>query len=146
MPNTTGRITVTASSSIDLAEITKKARAALDDFLDGLNSHDLEKWTSTLHFPQIRVHEGAVTVWPDAEQYLRSCQAELDALLASGWHHSAWDEVEFPQVSADQVHAQVRFSRRDAEGRPMGAFDSVYVVTRQNGRWGVLARIGYEVA
>ncbi|MYZ39099.1 MULTISPECIES: hypothetical protein [unclassified Streptomyces] len=133
-----------SSSPVDRAAVVKEARAALDAFLDGLNSHDLEIWTATLHFPQIRVHEGAVTVWRNAEEYIESSKAELEALLASGWHHSAWDEVEFPQVSADQVHAQVRFGRHDAEGQPLGVFDSVYVVTRQNGRWGVLARIGYE--
>lgn len=137
---------MTAFSSSDSTHVVKEARAALDAFLDGLNSHDLEKWTSTLHFPQIRIHEGAVTLWQNPEEYIRSSQAELEALLASGWHHSTWAEVEFPQVSADQVHAQVRFSRHDAEGRPLGVFDSVYVVTRQGERWGVLARIGYEAA
>ncbi|GGT00226.1 hypothetical protein [Streptomyces cinerochromogenes] len=134
------------SSAFDRTGVEKEARAALDAFLDGLNSHDLETWTRTLHFPQIRVHEGAVTVWREPEEYIRASQAELEALLASGWHRSAWDEVEFPQVSADQVHAQVRFSRLDAEGRRLAVFDSVYVVTRQDGRWGVLARIGYEVS
>ncbi|WP_405809229.1 hypothetical protein OG524_04900 [Streptomyces sp. NBC_01520] len=137
---------MTARSLHDFTHVVKEARAALDAFLDGLNSHDLEKWTSTLHFPQIRVHEGAVTTWQNPEEYIRSSQAELEALLASGWHHSTWDEVEFPQVSADHVHAQVRFSRHDAEGSPLGVFDSIYVVTRQNGRWGVLARLGYEAA
>ncbi|MFH8798784.1 hypothetical protein ACH4F6_04150 [Streptomyces sp. NPDC017936] len=130
----------------DFAAVTKEARAALDAFLDGLNSHDLAQWTATLNFPQIRVHEGAVTVWDDPEEYIRASQAELEALLASGWRRSAWDEVAFPQVSDDQVHAAVRFSRLDAEGRRLAVFDSVYVVTRQDGKWGVLARIGYEVS
>ncbi|MGW3950979.1 hypothetical protein ACWEKM_08475 [Streptomyces sp. NPDC004752] len=132
--------------ALDFTAVTKEARAALDAFLDGLNSHDLVQWTGTLHFPQIRVHEGAVTVWDEPEEYIRASQAELAALLASGWHRSAWDEVAFSQVSADQVHAVVRFSRLDAEGKRLAVFDSVYVVTRQGGKWGVLARIGYEVS
>lgn len=134
------------TADFDVTAVKKEARAALDAFLDGLNSHDLTQWTDTLHFPQIRVHEGAVTVWGDREEYIRASQAELAALLASGWHRSSWDEVAFPQVSAEQVHAVVRFSRLDAGGRRLAVFDSVYVVTRQDGKWGVLARIGYEVS
>jgi hypothetical protein len=134
------------TTDLDISTVTNEARAALDAFLDGLNSHDLAQWTGTLNFPQIRVHEGAVTVWDTPEEHLRTSQAELEALLASGWHRSAWDEVAFPQVSADQVHAAVRFSRLDADGKRLAVFDSVYVVTRQDGKWGVLARIGYEVS
>jgi len=137
---------VVLSSPAEQADVIEESRAALDAFLDGLNSHDLEKWTSTLHFPQIRVHEGAVTVWQDPREYVRESRAELAALLASGWHRSDWIEVGFPQVSPEQVHAAVRFGRYAADGRLLGVFDSVYVVTRREGRWGVLARIGYTVS
>jgi hypothetical protein len=135
---------MTTSPASDAVDIVREARPALDAFLDGLNSHDLEKWTSTLHFPQVRIHEGAVTVWQNPEEYIRASRGELDALLASGWRRSAWEEVEFSNVSADQVHAEVRFSRLDADGRRLAVFESIYVLTRQRGRWGVLARIGFE--
>ncbi|WP_267883102.1 MULTISPECIES: hypothetical protein [Streptomyces] len=41
------------------------------------------------------------------------------------------------------MHALVRFARYDAAGAHTGSFDSVYVLTRQDDRWGVLARIGF---
>ncbi|MFI0897336.1 hypothetical protein [Streptomyces sp. NPDC020983] len=135
---------MTALSPADRTGVIEEARAALDAFLDGLNSHDMEQWTATLHFPQIRVHEGAVTVWQTAEEYLKESQDDLTALLASGWRRSGWLEVGYPQVSAEQVHATVRFGRYDAGGGLLGVFDSVYVVTREEGRWGVLARIGFD--
>ncbi len=125
---------------------TEGARAALDAFLDALNSRSVPDWTRTLHFPHLRVHDGAVTVWDTPEIYVESATPEVAQLVATGWDHSRWEKVELIQTSADQVHAQVRFGRYDAEDRPLGSFESVYVLTRQEGRWGVLARIGFTAA
>ncbi len=118
---------------------------ALDGFLAALNSHDVRAWAETLHYPHVRVHEGAVTVWDDAEEYTTRSGPELADLLAAGWVRSAWDSVEPNQASAGQVHAAVRFTRYDAAGRPAGTFDSVYVLTRRESRWGVIARTGFQV-
>ncbi|MYV63588.1 hypothetical protein GTW37_34895 [Streptomyces sp. SID4931] len=122
------------------------ARAALDAFLATLNSRSVPDWTRTLHFPHLRVHDGAVTVWETPEIYIESATPEVAQLVATGWDHSGWEKVELIQTSAGQVHAQVRFARYDAEDRPLGSFESVYVLTRQEGRWGVLARIGFTAA
>ncbi|WP_405415233.1 hypothetical protein [Streptomyces rubiginosohelvolus] len=122
---------------------TEGARAALDAFLAALNSRSVPAWTRTLHFPHLRIHDGAVTVWETPDIYVESATPEVAQLVATGWDHSGWEEVELIQTSADQVHAQVRFARYDAEDRPLGSFESVYVLTRQEGRWGVLARIGF---
>ncbi|MFJ6771909.1 hypothetical protein ACIQOV_13240 [Kitasatospora sp. NPDC091257] len=119
------------------------ARAALDAFLDALNSRDLTAWARTLHYPHVRVHEGEVTVWEDEAGYVERSTPELALLVDSGWARSGWESVELSQSSPDQVHALVRFARYDAAGERTGSFDSVYVLTRRSERWGVLARIGF---
>ncbi|MFE6915096.1 hypothetical protein [Streptomyces rubiginosohelvolus] len=128
------------------AQDTEGALAALDAFLAALNSRSVPDWTRTLHFPHLRIHDGAVTVWETPEIYVESATPEVAQLVATGWDHSGWEKVELIQTSADQVHAQVRFARYDAEDRPLGSFESVYVLTRQEDRWGVLARIGFTAA
>ncbi|MFE7592478.1 hypothetical protein ACFU6K_24020 [Kitasatospora sp. NPDC057512] len=120
------------------------ARAALDAFLDALNSRDLAAWAETLHYPHVRVHEGEVTVWEDRDGYVERSAPELAQLVGSGWARSGWESVELSQSSPDQVHALVRFARYDAAGERTGSFDSVYVLTRRSDRWGVLARIGFR--
>ena len=130
--------------SADLRAYETGARALLDAFLDALNSRDLEAWADTLHYPHVRVHEGEVTVWDDPKAYADSSAPELARLVEAGWDRRAWDTVELGQSSPDQVHALVRFARYDAAGTRTGTFDSVYVLTRREGRWGVIARIGFE--
>ncbi|MFC0531488.1 hypothetical protein [Phytohabitans kaempferiae] len=121
------------------------ALAALDDFLHALNSHDVAAWADTLHYPHVRVHDGTVTVWPDRDDYVKRSEGELALLLATGWRRSIWDSVEVVQEVADQVHVRTRFARLDAQGARLATFESIYVLTRQEGRWGTLARIGFEV-
>ncbi|MEE1794333.1 hypothetical protein PUR28_26770 [Streptomyces sp. BE308] len=125
------------------APAAREARAALDAFLDALNSRSVPDWAKTLHYPHVRVHDGAVTVWETPEIYIENSTPEVGQLLATGWDHSGWERVELIQTSPDQVHAQVRFARYDSEDEPLGSFESLYVLTRQDGRWGVLARIGF---
>jgi len=122
----------------------ESALAALNEFLAALNSHDVRRWAETLHYPHIRIHEGAVTVWGDAETYVREAEPELAQLLATGWVRSVWESVTVVQAAPAQVHAQVRFLRLDQHGRRLGVFDSIYVLTHRDGRWGVLARIGFD--
>ncbi|GAA2251269.1 hypothetical protein GCM10010232_44080 [Streptomyces amakusaensis] len=126
-------------------EIRDDVHKALDAFLDALNSRSVPDWARTLHYPHLRVSDGEVTVWETEEEYAERSEPEVARLLASGWDRSGWESVELIQRSADQVHAQVRFARYDREGVSLGSFESLYVLTRREGRWGVLARIAFAV-
>ena len=46
-------------------------------------------------------------------------------------------------AGADKVHIDTRFVRYRADGSELGAFDSIYVVTREDGHWGVKARSSF---
>jgi hypothetical protein len=41
------------------------------------------------------------------------------------------------QANADKVHVMVVFSRYDADDELLAQFDSFYIVTRVDGRWGI---------
>ncbi len=47
------------------------------------------------------------------------------------------------QVAADAVNVALRATRRDAEGKALSTFDTYYLVTRENGHWGVRARSSF---
>jgi hypothetical protein len=68
-------------------------------------------------------------------------------MLARGalkdWHHSAWERRALIHAGADKVHIDTRFTRYRADGSVIGAFDSIYVVTCENGHWGVKARSSF---
>jgi hypothetical protein len=69
---------------------------------------------------------------------------DLDAFAqATGWDHSTWDEMTVIQASADKVHITVTFSRFNAAGAKISAFDSLYIVENIGGRWGIRARSSF---
>ena len=57
--------------------------------------------------------------------------------------HSAWDHRKIIHSSDDKVHVNTRFTRYRADDTKIGVYDSVYVVTKQDGHWGVQARSSF---
>jgi hypothetical protein len=47
------------------------------------------------------------------------------------------------QSGPDKVHFAVEFIRYDAEGKEIGRFPSLYVVTLKDGHWGVHGRSSF---
>ena len=118
----------------------QKAIAAMDDYIDGLNRGDENAVNDACNFPHVRLAGGKVTVWHQRGDY------RLEAFVAragDGWHHSTWDERLPIHVGADKVHLKVKFSRWRGDGSLLGSFDTIYIVTRQDGRWGIQARSSF---
>ena len=59
------------------------------------------------------------------------------------WDHSAWEKREVIHSGPDKVHIDTRFIRYRADGSVLASFDSLYIVTKQDGRWGVVARSSF---
>jgi hypothetical protein len=59
------------------------------------------------------------------------------------WDHSAWERRGVIHAGADKVHVDTRFTRYRKDGSVIGGFDSIYVITREDGHWGVKARSSY---
>jgi hypothetical protein len=59
------------------------------------------------------------------------------------WDHSRWQRREVIHAGADKVHIDTRFARYRRDGSLLGAFDSIYIVTRVDGRWGIQGRSSF---
>jgi hypothetical protein len=59
------------------------------------------------------------------------------------WDHSAWERRNVIHAGPDKVHFDTRFTRYRKDGSVIGGFDSIYVVTCEDGHWGVKARSSY---
>jgi hypothetical protein len=115
------------------------ACAAMDGFMAAFNAEDADAIrTRWFHFPHVRFHSGKVSVMQRPEDFhnlvwSRSGQSE-------GWTRSAWDYVEPIDAGPDKVHFRVRFTRYRADGSAIGSYRSLYIVTFQDGRWGIQGR------
>ena len=63
---------------------------------------------------------------------------DFDTLRAAElWDHSTLDLVDVAHSSAEKVHFRVVASRRYADGSPYRTNPGLYIVTQQDGHWGL---------
>ena len=92
------------------------------------------------NFPHVRLAGGKVVGLAEHGDY------KLDDFVAragDGWARSQWDERTPIHVGQDKVHLKVKFSRWRKDGSLLGEFETIYIVTLQDGHWGIQARSSF---
>jgi hypothetical protein len=115
------------------------ATKVLDDFMAAFNARDLAAFEATFNFPSVRLASNTLRLIERGDH--RPEMFETGAL--KDWHHSAWERRAVIHSGPDKVHFDTRFTRYRADGSVIGGFDSIYVVTCEDGHWGVKARSSY---
>lgn len=115
------------------------AQKCLDDFMAAFNARDIEAWDATFNFPSVRLASDTLVI---LEKGTRT-PAMFGAGALAEWDHSAWTRREVIHAGPDKVHIDTRFTRFRKDGSVLGEFDSIYVVTCEDGHWGVKARSSY---
>ena len=123
----------------DHAAEIEAATRVLDDFMAAFNARDIEAWQKTFNFPSVRLASNTMVII-DAGYHQPGM---FDRGALAEWDHSAWDRREIIHAGADKVHIDTRFVRYRKDGSEIGGFDSIYVVTREDGHWGVKARSSF---
>jgi hypothetical protein len=122
-------------------KVKAEVMTVLDKYLNTFNARDLAGWEKTYQFPHYRLASGKMSVLDRAG--LRDSTQVFGALVSQGWHHSRWAHRNVVHASADKVHVDTQFIRYRADGTPIGSYESLYVLTRENGTWGVKLRSSY---
>jgi hypothetical protein len=120
------------------AEITA-AQGRLDAFMTAFNARDVVAYEATFNFPHVRFASGTVTTLHPGDH--------KPSMFTSGalvdWDHSAWARRNVIHAGPDKVHIDTRFVRYRKDGSVIGGFDSIYIVTRVNGHWGIQGRSSF---
>ena len=115
------------------------AMKVLDDFMAAFNARDVVAFEATFNFPSIRLASNTLRIIERGDH-----KPEMFATGAlADWDHSAWERRDIIHSGPDKVHIDTRFTRYRADGGVIGGFDSIYVVTCEDGHWGVKARSSY---
>ena len=115
------------------------AMKCLDDFLVAMNAGDTEGFDDCFNFPSVRLASNTLVTF---ERGRDKAWAKKTGMFAD-WARSAWDTREILHVGPDKVHINTRFVRYRHDGSVLGAFDSIYIVTRQDGHWGIKIRSSF---
>ncbi len=121
-----------------IAEIAAAIRC-LDDFMTAFNARDLPAFEATFNFPSVRLASGTLTLIERGHHQ----PAMFETGPLADWGHSAWERRDVIHAGPDKVHFDTRFTRYRADDSVIGGFNSIYVVTRENGHWGIKARSSY---
>jgi hypothetical protein len=118
-----------------------EARAPIDAFFKAFNARDNAALKATLNYPHVRINEaGGVVVWQTAAD----AATNFDGLTrAEGWARSTLDSVTMRQNDDVKVHFEVVFSRYKADGSTYASYQSLWIVTKKDGKWGVQARSSF---
>ena len=111
-----------------------EARAALDEYFRAWNAADNDAVAAISNFPRLSLGQNGQVVVRETPEAIAT---DFDVLRQSGWDHSTLDLAEAVHVSADKVHFRIVFSRYSADGIPYSTAPGLYVITNQNGHWGL---------
>lgn len=117
--------------------IRAEVRDLVVAMVDGYNRRDLEQLRRACNYPLVRLDR---LEWSEAAQ-ASDLLVDFAALQSrTGWSRSSvrYLDVRIPQ-SDDKVVATLTVARYGTDGRELPPEDAVYLVTRQDNRWGIQA-------
>jgi|TARA_B110001454_G_scaffold199762_1_gene204839 hypothetical protein len=125
---------------------TEEAKAAFRRWLDGFNSRDSQAMIAEMHFPHLRLARTKFDSWDTPADWLTGHNALTEKLLAEDWDHTDLISMEAVQASDEKVHLVMRQSRRKKDGTEYSGFDTLWVFTKDGGRWGAKLRSSFLTA
>jgi hypothetical protein len=122
-------------------ETERDCFALLDRFMAALNAGDAAAMDACMHFPSIRLAEGRMAIYEAPGQNPMDLFERLRR--EDGWSHSRWDDRVVVQAGPNKAHVKVAYSRFRADGSLIGAYESLYILTKDESGWGIAVRSSF---
>lgn len=129
------------SSKNEREQVFRECTRVLDDFMAGLNAYDAAAMDRCMHFPHPRIAVGKVLVYEAPGGNPLDLFERLKK--EDGWSHSRWESREIVQFNESKAHFAVSYTRFRADLSVIGVYESLYILTRVEGRWGIQARSSF---
>ncbi|MGE4061962.1 MAG: hypothetical protein AB7E79_01215 [Rhodospirillaceae bacterium] len=113
------------------------AARVVKGFAVKFNARDLQGMDEFLHFPHVILAGEHLTIWDGPGQMPSDLFVEL---AKAGWHHSDYHEVTPVLVAPHKVHFYVHYTRNQPDGTVISDHRNLWIVTFDNGRWGIKQR------
>jgi hypothetical protein len=122
-------------------DVEKACNQVLDAFMAALNAYDAAAMDRCMHFPHPRIAEGKLVVYEKAGTNPMDL---FDRLRKSdNWSRSQWEKRELVQFSDSKAHVALSYTRFRADGSVIGVYESLYILTKVDGRWGIQMRSSF---
>jgi len=134
---------VSVAAQGDSSQTKHAVMAVLDTFMASFNDSNPEAHTATYHFPHFRLAQGNMAIWQTRDDAINAHNFLFKNLPRTGWHRSEWIERNILSISDSKAHVATRFRRLHEDGSEIVVTQSLYVLTKENGRWGIKLRSSY---
>jgi len=125
------------------SRVETEVTAVLDAFMASFNASDPEAHAATYQFPHYRLARGEMLSWETREDAIYAHKSIFAALPTTGWYRSAWVDRKIININDSKVHVATRFTRFRQDGSEIVTAESLYILTKENGRWGIKMRSSY---
>ena len=120
-----------------------EAIQALEAFMAALNAGDNQALFDTMHVPHVRISGDGVAIYATREELEKDYLKGFAARAGDSWHHTVLDSTQVIHSSEYKVHVFIQFNLYDKDGGPLATHQSLWIMTRLNGRWGAQARSSF---
>ena len=119
-----------------------EAKLALQQFMQAWNSADNSLIQATVNYPHVTHAPVGLIIANQAEEFV----TDFEVLKGQGWASSRFDKIITRQSSAEKVNFEVEYSRLNTAGEVYSRGYVFYVVTLQDGHWGMQYRAPGELS
>ncbi len=109
----------------------------------GFNTRNTAAQLAEMHFPHLRLAQNRFQWWATPEEFSAVQEENTRRLKQEGWDHTATLSIRSIQVGTTKVHLAIRQSRQHADGTEYNGFDTLWIFTKRNDRWGVQFRSSF---
>ena len=109
--------------------------------MDALNGHDATAMDAAMNFPHFRFTDGKVKVYEHAGSNSMDLFQKLQQ--DDDWKYSTWRTRELIQFNATKAHYALSYTRFRSDNSVIGVYESLYVLTCNDGHWGIQARSSF---
>lgn len=117
--------------------------SVLDDFMSSFSESDPVGHAATYHVPHFRLARGRMSNWETKEDVVTAHVRIFGNLVDTDWHHSEWVEREIISMSDTKAHVATLVRRFREDGSEMVTFESLYILIKEEGRWGIKFRSSF---
>lgn len=125
----------------DQESIQQECNRVLDAFMAALNAYDAAGMDRCMHFPHPRIAADKVVVYDKPGTNPMDLFERLKK--EDGWSYSRWVKRELIQWNDRKAHVALSYTRFRADKSVIGTYESLYILTKVDGRWGIQARSSF---
>ena len=111
---------------------------------DAFVAGDVDGMIANMHFPHVRLKGSDFQTWQTEDDFRASHDQSQRVLQNEGFSSGGPESIDAIQFGPKKVHVAARISRRDTDGAEYKTFETLWIMTMIDGKWGAQFRSTFQ--